>query len=90
MMISTKPTTIDETVDDIKKLQNIVEELLILGDKISSNKIQLKTLLGTMRKAEINSNFITLAEAAEALQCTPKITDLTENFLKNIFTPLLV
>lgn len=70
MLIKTK--TIDETVDDIVKLQTTVDKLLKLGDSISLNKIQLTSLLDTLRRAEINSQFITIAEAAEALHCSPK------------------
>lgn len=70
MLIKTK--TIDETVDDIVKLQTTVDKLLKLGDLISLNKIQLTSLLDTLRRAEINSQFITIAEAAEALHCSPK------------------
>lgn len=70
MLIKTK--TIDETADDIVKLQATVDKLLKLGDSISLNKIQLTSLLDTLRRAEINSQFITIAEAAEALHCSPK------------------
>lgn len=67
-----KAETIDDTMNDIAKLQMTVDKLLKLGDSISLNKIQLSTLLDTLRRAEINSQFITIAEAAEALHCSPK------------------
>lgn len=67
-----KAETIDDTMNDIVKLQVTVDKLLKLGDSIAANQTQLSTLLDTLRRADINSKFITIAEAAEALHCSPK------------------
>lgn len=67
-----KAETIDDTMNDIVKLQVTVDKLLKLGDSIAANQTQLSTLLDTLRRADINSKFITIAEAAEALRCSPK------------------
>lgn len=67
-----KAETIDDTMNDIAKIQATVNQLIKLGDSISLNNIQLTSLLDTLRRSEINSQFITIAEAAEALHCSPK------------------
>ncbi len=67
-----KAETIDDTTNDIVKLQVTVDKLLKLGDSIAANQTQLSTLLDTLRRVDINSKFITIAEAAEALHCSPK------------------
>lgn len=62
----------NETIDSVYQLKTIVEELLKLNQVLSQSDRSLKEMLDILRQNEINSRFLTLSEAADALHCTPK------------------
>lgn len=66
------PFTVDDALSDVKKLTAFVDNLLELGDKIKQNKPQLEYIVELMRKQELNNQFYTIAEVAEALHCQNK------------------
>lgn len=66
------PFSIDSALTDVDKLCRLVDGLLALGDKIKSNEPQLQSVQATMRQMELNNNFYTIAEVAEALHCQNK------------------
>ena len=61
------PLTIDQALSDVDKLCRLVDAFLVLGDKIKSNEPQLQSVQAQMRQMELNNNFYTIAEVAEAL-----------------------
>lgn len=61
----------NEAIDNIAQMQLFVDNLLKLGDSLNGNRQQLNSLISEIRQAEINSQFITIAEIAEALKCQP-------------------
>ena len=63
------PFTVDEAVNNISQMQELVDRLLTLGETINGNRQQLETLCEEIKQAEINSQFLTIAEIAEALKC---------------------
>ena len=74
------PFAIDETIDKVKKIQELVNALIALGDSINGNRHVLEAVTTEMRKADINSNFVTFAEIAEALHCQPaKVSNLLKS-----------
>lgn len=62
----------NETIDSVYQLKTLVEELLKLNQVLSQSDRSLKEMLDIIRQNEINSRFLTLSEAADALHCTPK------------------
>ena len=66
------PLTIDQALSDVDKLCRLVDAFLVLGDKIKSNEQQLQSVQAQMRQMELNNNFYTIAEVAEALHCQNK------------------
>lgn len=65
------PFTVDEAVKNISQMQELVDRLLTLGETINGNRQQLQTLCEEISQAEVNSQFLTIAEIAEALKCQP-------------------
>lgn len=62
----------NETINEIKMLEQVVNGLLELNKLIKANGTELEEMLATLKKAEINNSFMTVADAAEALQCSTK------------------
>lgn len=74
------PFTVDEAVDEVNKMQELIDKLLTLGNSINGNRHLLESVTAEIRKADINSNFVTFAEIAEALHCQPvKVSKLLKN-----------
>jgi hypothetical protein len=61
--------SLDEVQSDITKLGEIVDKLLVLGDKFKANRSELEYVQEQLRRQELNSNFYTMDEVAEALHC---------------------
>ncbi len=61
--------SIDEVQSDVTKLTQLVDKLLILGDTLKANRSELECLQSQLRRQELNSNFYTMDEVAEALHC---------------------
>ena len=61
--------SLDEVKTDITKLGEIVDKLLVLGDKFKANRSELEYVQEQLRRQELNSNFYTMDEVAEALHC---------------------
>lgn len=64
--------SLDEVQSDITKLGEIVDKLLVLGDKFKANRSELEYVQEQLRRQELNSNFYTMDEVAEALHCEKK------------------
>lgn len=64
--------SLDEAQSDITKLGEIVDKLLVLGDKFKANRSELEYVQEQLRRQELNSNFYTMDEVAEALHCEKK------------------
>ena len=64
--------SIDEVQSDVTKLIQLVDNLLLLGDKLKANRTELEGLQAQLRRQELNSNFYTMDEVAEALHCEKK------------------
>lgn len=64
--------SIDEVQSDVAKLIQLVDNLLLLGDKLKANRTELEGLQAQLRRQELNSNFYTMDEVAEALHCEKK------------------
>ncbi len=64
--------SIDEVQSDVAKLSQLVDNLLILGEKIKNNRSELEYLQEQLRRQELRSNFYTMDEVAEALHCEKK------------------
>ncbi len=62
-------TSLDEVQSDVTKLSQLVDKLLVLGDKIKANRSELEYVQEQLRRQELNSNFYTMDEVAEALHC---------------------
>lgn len=62
-------TSLDEVQSDVTKLSQLVDKLLVLGDKIKANRTDLEYVQAQLRRQELNSNFYTMDEVAEALHC---------------------
>lgn len=66
------PFTVDSALTEVDKLNKLIDGLLELGDKINSNSPQLQGVQERLRQIELNSNFCTISEVAEALHCQNK------------------
>lgn len=66
------PFTVDSALSDVGKLNQFIDGLLQLGDKIKNNEQQLSAIQDALRMQELKGNFYTIAEVAEALNCSPK------------------
>lgn len=64
--------TLDTAVSSIQSQIAFIDALLELGDKVKENRPQLEYMVELMRKQELNSQFYTVAEVAEALHCQTK------------------
>lgn len=62
----------NQAVSNVKAQIDYIEALLELGDKVKENRSQLECMVELMRKQELNSQFYTVAEVAEALHCQTK------------------
>lgn len=66
------PFTIDDALTEVEKFNKLIDGLLELGDKIKSNSTHLQDIQGHLRQIELNNNFYTISEIAEALHCQNK------------------
>lgn len=64
--------TVDTALTEVEKLNCFIDGLLELSNKINTNSYQIKNIQEQLRRQEINSNFYTVAEVAEALHCQTK------------------
>ena len=64
--------SIDEVQSDVAKLSQLVDKLLVLSDKFNENRSELEYIQAQLRRQELNSNFYTMDEVAEALHCEKK------------------
>lgn len=66
------PLNIADAMSEVEQLNQFIDGLLQLADKIQQNKPQLQAVQENVRQIELNNNFYTLSEVAEALHCTTK------------------
>lgn len=66
------PFTVDSALSDVGKLNQFIDALLELGDKIKGNAPQLRYIQDELRMQELKGNFYTIAEVVEAMHCTTK------------------
>ena len=68
----TVPIDVDIRSNEVKRINEFIDQVLALGNKIKSNEQQLMNLQDELRMLDLKENFYTVAEVAEALHCTPK------------------
>ncbi len=61
-----------EALSSVQMLNKFVDGLLELSDKLKNNHIQLSEVQRMLKQQELNDNFCSIKEVAEALNCTPK------------------
>lgn len=66
------PYEFDVALSDIQKLNSLVDGLLEIGEKIRNNEAQLEHLSEQLRRQELNNQFYTITEVADALHCKTK------------------